>query len=312
MCPGRAINDESFCLDSARIERLMASDRHRVVEVNAPGRGTTDIQNVTLEVPDAKKKVRFRVKWKPAAEGGEGFNNHPRKELAAYLLQKLYLKPHEYVVPPTMIRCIPLGRMVEEHRVADPEPTFPGTSCVLGVMTYWMENVTSDRVFHPWKFERDVEYRKHVSDLNLLTYLIDHRDTHDGNFLISKDLSNPRAFSVDNGLAFSGLRNPIPLLENEPNWSNIIVPSLPRDKIEIFRGITRAELDRLGTVVQLRPDGGLLVPMERRAPFDPAEGVRVRAGVVQLGLTKGEIDGVEERIEELLEKVERREIALYE
>src|SRR5688500_11840023 len=103
LCGDRSLNAESFCLDAARLERLLAREDCRVLEYHGPGRGTTDIQIVTLEVAARGKKLRFRAKWKPSAEMGEGFNNQPRKELAAHELQKLFLEPHEYVVPPTTV-----------------------------------------------------------------------------------------------------------------------------------------------------------------------------------------------------------------
>jgi hypothetical protein len=263
-------------------------------------------------VNDGGTQVRFRAKFKPSFEGGEGFNNNPRKELAAYRVQKLFLEPHEYVVPPTVVRCVPLDRMEREHGMTGKKPTFEGTSCVLAIFTYWMENVTSDDVFHVWRFEQNSDYRRNISNLNLLTFIIDHRDTHDGNFLISTDLTNPRVFAVDNGLAFSGLRNPVPILQRHPNWAHIVVPALPREKIEIIRGITRAQLDELGTTIQLAPRNGMLQEVESEPPFDPEEGVRVRSGVVQMGLKREEIDGVEKRIRQLLEKSESGEVALYE
>ena len=46
----------------------------------------------------------YRVKLRKAEPGAEDFNNRPRYDLAAYELQKLFLDPAEYVVPPTSLR----------------------------------------------------------------------------------------------------------------------------------------------------------------------------------------------------------------
>jgi hypothetical protein len=311
LCKNSALHADDFCMDSERIEKLMMRDDFRVVHVGGPGRGTTDIKVVTLEFDDRGEKIRFRAKWKPSAEDGEGFNNNPRKEIAAYQLQKMFLTPKEYVVPPTVIRCFPLERVKKELQSPGALPTFPGTSCTMGILTYWMENVTDEHVFHEYRFERNANYRKAISHLNLFTYLIDHRDVHDGNFLISSDFDRPRAFSIDNGIAFSGLFNPMPMIQQLPNWSNIIVPSLPRQKIQVLREITRAQLDTLATAIQLAPKNGLLVEVKPEPPFDPDEGVRVRDGVVQLGLKREEIEGIEKRLKKLVEKVDEREIALF-
>jgi hypothetical protein len=300
LCHNEALSEDDFCLDAPRMERLMRSGDLRLVSLEPPKRGTTELEVRTYEIKDGGETIRFRAKWKASKPDGEGFNNSPRKEISAYRFQKLFLDPDEYVVPPTTLRCFSSG-----------EPTFPGTRCTLGVLTYWLENVTDKRVFHEYRFERNAYYRKSIANLNLFTYLINHRDVHEGNFLISQDLARPRAFSIDNGIAFSGLFNPKPFIEDVPVWSRIIVPSLPREKIEVLRRITRAQLDALGTAIQFEVRGGMLVEVKPEAPFDPERGVRVRGGTIQLGLTRSEIDDVAKRIEKLVERVDEREIALF-
>src|SRR5262245_29102678 len=44
----------------------------------------------------------IRVKLRKAEPGADNFNNVPRYDQAAYELQKLFLDPPEYVVPPTV------------------------------------------------------------------------------------------------------------------------------------------------------------------------------------------------------------------
>ena len=53
----------------------------------------------------------YRVKLRRAEPGAEDFNNRPRYDLAAYELQKLFLDPAEYVVPPTALRMMPLAEL---------------------------------------------------------------------------------------------------------------------------------------------------------------------------------------------------------
>src|SRR5512137_2793533 len=50
----------------------------------------------------------LRVKLRKAEPGADEFNNVPRYDLAAYELQKLFLPPAEYVVPPTALRMVNL------------------------------------------------------------------------------------------------------------------------------------------------------------------------------------------------------------
>jgi len=69
----------------------------------------------TLIVRWSDQKV-MRAKLKRAAYRGQATNNEPRYEIAAYRLQKLFLDPEEYVVPPTVLRSMPL----EEYHKIEP------------------------------------------------------------------------------------------------------------------------------------------------------------------------------------------------
>jgi len=51
--------------------------------------------------------VEINVKWKRAPAEAEGWNNSPRREIAACEVQKLFLEPDDYVVPVSVPRCIP-------------------------------------------------------------------------------------------------------------------------------------------------------------------------------------------------------------
>ena len=55
----------------------------------------------------------FRVKVRKSEPGADSFNNVPRYDMAAYELQKLFLDPPEYVVPPTALRMVPLAELSE-------------------------------------------------------------------------------------------------------------------------------------------------------------------------------------------------------
>jgi hypothetical protein len=134
-----------------------------------------------------------------------------------------------------------------------------------------------------------------------LTYLIDHRDVRDSNFLISKGEGRRQVFSVDNGIAFE------PFLYKfwADNWNVIRVAALRRESIDRLRRLSREDLDVLGVVAELRKDDrGVL----RRVPpgdnLDPAEGVRVEGGSLQFGLTRHEIIRVWERIQDLIAEVD--------
>jgi hypothetical protein len=116
---------------------------------------------------------------------------------------------------------------------------------------------------------------------------------------------------VDNGLAFGGFKNPFTVMGFIPDWSEIQVPALPRSHVDRLRNITRADLDHLAVVAQFENREGLLIRVPAGEPEADDEGVRVVGTTVQLGLTRREIDGIEERLRRLLERVDREEIGLF-
>ena len=296
---------DARCLPVARAEKLLEDGELRVVNVAGAGSSTAGALTMWLEFPSAG--LTLKAKWKESAHGGSALNNEPRKELAAYALQKLFLEPEEYVVPPTQARCIPLDYYQVQVRPA--RPTFSNTGCVLGVLAYWIDGLRELHGFDAARFADDVKYREAIANLNLLTYLLDHRDTRAANFLISKDKDEPRVFSIDNGLALSGLYNPRAAFMHE--WEHIIVPKVPHAKIERLRRLTRADLDRLGTVAEFAVHGGQLDAIATTAAFDGDHGVREKDGVIQLGLTRAEIDGIASRLKALIERVDAGKLEAY-
>jgi hypothetical protein len=234
-------------------------------------------------------------------------NNSPRKELAAYAIQRVFLTPEDYVVPAAVVRCALIETYRERHRSAS--PTIKGTKCVLGILSVWITNVTvPDVLYDEERFLTDSQYAYYMSNFNLLTYLIDHRDGRDGNILVSKDDEHRRVFAVDNGISFG------PWVFNYfvPNWTNLRVAAVRKESIDRLREVRRKDLDFLAVVAQLEVDeDGVLKPAPHGGPFDPGDGARARAGSVQFGLTTSEIDDVYARIEALIEAVDAGRVPVF-
>jgi hypothetical protein len=293
------------CVSPQQIEELLKRAEVHVLKWHAPTHGTAGVVVLWLQLPN--QGITLKAKWKRATAGGKAFNNEPRKEVAAYELQKLFLDPDEYVVPPTEARCFPLEQYEREVRRA--RPTFRHTQCVFGLLAYWMDGVRELQALDRRRFDADPKYRATIANLNLLTFLIDHRDTRSSNFAITDDHDDPRAFSFDNGLAFSGVYNPKNLFRRA--WERLVVPRVPHDKIERLRRITRADLDRLATVAEFAIVGTQLQEIPVTASFDDDKGVRIKGNVLQIGLKRSEIDGVEARIRELVHRVDSGTLEEY-
>jgi hypothetical protein len=305
LCEDASLGPDRFCMPTRRLETLLRDEPMKILLVARPYHGVTGPKRMALEFPE--EGLVIRAKWKQAKSNAGGVNNNPRKELAAAALQKLFLDEDEYVVPPTVGRCVPLERYRAVVRQAT--PTFKDTGCVFGVFQYWVENVDELGRLDKVRFASDARYRDTVANMNLLTYLMAHADTRPSNFLLSKDREEPRAFSIDNGLAFGGLANPRTVFAHE--WQRLVVPSVPHAKLERLRRIGRAELDSLAVVAQFEIHDRQLVPVAPTAPIDVNAGVRRRGDVIQLGLTRSEIDGVEKRLRTLIEASDAGKVKAY-
>jgi hypothetical protein len=179
---------------------------------------------------------------------------------------------------------------------------------VLGTLALWLRHVhVADPPYDPARFVRDARYAHHLANFNLVTYLIDHQDAKVDNFLAADDDTNPRLFSVDNGITFGNLRHNYAVI----NWNRLHVPALTRRAVERLRGVGPADLAGLATVAELHADArGQLWPVEPGRCLDREAGLRWRNGILQLGLTADEIARVAERVRTVLDRVDRAELAL--
>jgi hypothetical protein len=299
-----AAQDANITQPVADLERLLAAEPLVITqaEISRPkAKG-----DITL-----KADVSFggapplRVKLRKAEPGADSFNNVPRYDLAAYELQKLFIDPAEYVVPPTALRMIPRQDFVKYQ--AGVVRTFSSADQVLAVVQYWLNDITvvAD-VYDPARFDADPLYARHIGQLNVLTYLIEHRDSNVGNFLIGKSPVGARVFSIDHGVAFASIDS-----DRGEAWKDIRVKRLPADTIAKLRTVTVPVLEqRLGVLAQWQLEGDRYVPVAPGPNLSPNRGVRRAGKDLQMGLTKSEISAVNRLLVRLLQRVDAGEIAV--
>ncbi len=309
--PG-ASQDSNILLPSPVIEGRFRSDPFEVVW-SKPSRGIPGerTHQVVFAYEDG---TQIKAKWAPAPRGGSAFNNEPRLEVAAYEVQKLFLDESEYVVPPTVARCVPIDEYPQlDEADARIRPTFNGWDVVVVVLQYWLWDVDGGaeaRELIDWdRFDQDPEYARHAANFNLLTYLIRHRDSNQGNFLRSKDPGHPRLFSIDNGIAFESMGES----DRGNYWERIRVPGLPRTSIERLRSLGQEDLRRaLGVVAEFQEhESAGIVSVQPTANLSPEEGIRRQGRVLQLGLTDFEIRRLYDRIQRLLRDVDRGRLEVF-
>jgi hypothetical protein len=296
--------DANITQPVADLERLLAAEplviaQAQISRPNAKG-------DITL-----RAEVSFggappiRVKLRKAEPGADDFNNVPRYDLAAYELQKFFLDPAEYVVPPTALRMVPLADFAKySPGVAR---TFPGADQVLAVVQYWLSDIQAPAdVYSPERFAADPRYARHIGQLNVLTYLVRHGDSNLGNFLLGKAEAGPRVFSIDHGVAFASEES-----DRGEKWRDMRVDRLPADTVERLRQVTPQQLaDRLGVLAQWRLEGSRYVPVANGQNLSKGRGVRRSGDQLQMGLTGSETRELHRRLTRLLERIDRGEITL--
>jgi hypothetical protein len=316
MC--RGAHPDTPCRTAVEVEALLARPDLEIVAVGKTPAGIQGAQVLTLRAPGPHPVV-FRAKWR--AHTTNTSRNSPRLELAAYVIQQLFLEPGDYVVPPSAPHCFPLAsyRASVDKKA---RPTFGAARCVYGILSYWLEDVQSlkdattagwfhgqDRhAFDPGLFDKNHGYRDSVADMNLLTYLIGDGDSHPANFVITRDRDAPFVYSVDNSMWIELHKNRT--LRPQWDWSKLKVPALPRAAVDRLRSADD-QLAAFPPLAVLHVVRGQLVLMS------PSPIVRVESGTtwfghrLAVGLTRDEIVGVRRRVAALLARVDAGEIRVY-
>lgn len=302
MAAAAGAQDANITRPVAELEQLLAADPMVITQAQISRPNAKGDITLRAEVSFAGAPP-LRVKLRKAEPGADSFNNVPRYDLAAYELQKLFLDPAEYVVPPTNLRMVPLAEFAKYAPTV--ERTFPGAEQVLAVVQYWLSDIkVIPDVYSPERFESDTAYARHIGQLNVFTYLIRHRDSNMGNFLIGKAEVGARVFSINHGVAFASEES-----DRGELWKNMRVDRLPADTVERLRGITKQGLaDRLGVLAQWRLEGGSYVRVPNGKNIWEGRGVRRVGDDLQMGLSTSEIQAVYKLLTKLLERVDRGDI----
>lgn len=292
------------CLDPREVERWLATAPLTLLASHDPPAGKQEARVITLGAELPRGRVVLRAKWRAASTAHQ--LNSPRKEVAAHAVQKLLLAPEDWVVPPAASRCLPLSPY---RRVVDPtaKPSFQGGRCVLGFLSYWLEDardldaaededmIEDDTPLDPETARRSVTFRQSVADVNLLAHLISHGDSHPDQFVVTGTREAPAVHLVDNTIAFSRYRNPG--LGEEWDWSRLQVPAVRKATTDRMAKLTPADLDRLLVFEQHALRGGLLVAEAPAAAPDTSPGGIAWVGDrLQIGLTRREVELLRDRI----------------
>lgn len=302
------------CRSAEEVERWLASPDLEILGADSTPSGIQGARVLTLRLPGPPEVV-FRAKWR--AQSTLTSKNDPRRELVAWAIQKLYLAPHQVVVPPTAAHCFPLD-MYRGRVLASARASFRDVPCVLGYLSYWLEDVTGikdaeregwfrshDDALDDELFAANRIYRESVADMNLLTYLIDHADTHRAQFVIRKDPRAPMVYSVDNSMAFGVKRN----TRVRVDWAEIQVPALPARAVERLRA---ADIDALSSIAELElAGGGRLVPVAPRPRAAEPAGIRWIEGRLVIGMTVDELDMLRDRVTDLFLAIDRGKLELF-
>ncbi|NOY27115.1 MAG: hypothetical protein GXP62_14700 [Oligoflexia bacterium] len=140
LCQDASLQADDFCMPASQMETWLRDGQIRFLDGEPTSMGASGAMKMRVGVthPSVPDELVFDVKWRPASAKLAGLNNSPRKELAAYALQKLFLHQDEWVVPPTVMRCLPTapGRDLLVDRAVPRD-----IDCVWGMLSYWLGNL---------------------------------------------------------------------------------------------------------------------------------------------------------------------------
>ncbi|MBR9989097.1 MAG: hypothetical protein KFH98_05030 [Gemmatimonadetes bacterium] len=295
--------DGNVVLPVREIESRLQEQPFRILDWRGSRKPEDRTQRAALAYEDS---LILLAKWANAPTNASVYNNEPRYEVAAYLIQRLFLDEPDYVVPPTVVRSVPLSMMAEQMR--DARPTFrEAPASVLVTLQYWLWGVTDRDFWDDRRARTDSVYARHIGNFNALTVVIRHSDANRGNYLISEDSTNPRVFAVDNGVSFASADS-----DRGYEWRELRVQRLPRRTVERLETVTRQQLDDLlGVIAEFEVRDGELIAVPPGPNLSPNRGVRRTAERIQLGLTSREIRAIELRIRDLLRQANGHRIELF-
>jgi hypothetical protein len=300
------------CRAPQQIEALLSATPKLLGMADTPS-GSQGAKILTLSSTARGAQIVFRVRWR--AQSSTGLINEPRKELAAYAVQKLFLSEQELVAPPTVAVCLPLA----DYRRFEPKepPTFENIDCVLGFASYWLEGGEdvgaaqksgtlhkSAGIWDQQLFETDPVYRSSVSNANVFTYLINHGDAHEKQFMLEHTRRGLRTYVVDNSIAFLSIKNPMLLVRED--WSQIQIPAIPQSLVARLKALTVAQLRALSSIVELEKRDRQLLPSNPNLERIPTDGHAMswQGPRLRIGLSNREIELVAARVRELVERPE--------
>ncbi|MGE3665733.1 MAG: hypothetical protein AB7G51_03820 [Steroidobacteraceae bacterium] len=247
----------------------------------------------------------FKIKVRRAGAGVSSFNNEPRYELAAYELSRLLFPAEEQVVPPIALRSAPLP----QFKAIDPAAVeaWRGTDATFYMVQCWLNGAKP----HPLaideaRFAADPAYARTISRLNVLTYLVEHKDSNLGNVMLTGEGTAVRAWAIDNGVAFDSEESDVGIF-----WKALHVDAVDRALADRLRALTLDELRaRLAVIAQYELVGETWEPRAPGANFDAMRGVKRRGTLLQLGLTNKEIGEVERRRAKLVRRIDKGDLRL--
>ena len=290
-------NDGTCTLDA-----LTAPDL--VIEDAKPVRFEKDITRKAMAHTMADPAA-FKIKVRRAGAGVSSFNNEPRYELAAYELSRLLFPAEEQVVPPIALRSAPLP----QFKAIDPAAVeaWRGTDATFYMVQCWLNGAKP----HPLaideaRFAADPAYARTISRLNVLTYLVEHKDSNLGNVMLTGEGTSVRAWAIDNGVAFDSEESDVGIF-----WKALHVDAVDRALADRLRALTLDELRaRLAVIAQYELVGETWEPRAPGVNFDAMRGVKRRGTLLQLGLTNKEIGEVERRRAKLVRRIDKGDLRL--
>ncbi len=298
------------CKSVEEVESLLRASDLEILEATMTPGGQQGARLLSLRSGD----VVFRAKWRARDEKATLLSHlsNSRRTAVSYAVQKLFLDDDQIVIPPTVGYCFPLShykkRVDREAKVSITDP-----ACVFGYLSYWLPDVETAKeaevseekglfgtgyLYSEERFGRERHYASKLARMNALTFIVEHGDPHGEQFLVQFEPFH--VWSVDHSVSMTSVKNPLSYFEED--WSNLIVPSFPRELAEKLRSITAEDISKLATIETYARVDDRLVPRAYRKGMSKLQ---------PWGATAKERELLESKLRELVTRLDDGSLGVF-
>ena len=268
-------------------ERLFSQAPIELISLEPTSQGVAGALKAKIAFPDDGRQLEVKWKVAPRRHAGQLEQQSAQGARDATSCSAGSWSPRTTSCPPSPCVRVPIAA----YRRLDPKADAHCRRHAAASSARWRCGCSTPRCPSvstiPARFATDPVYAYHLSNFNVLAYLVAHRDGRPGNILVAD--TTPTAASSPSTTASASADWIYNFLTT--NWHVIRVPAIRREVVQRLRALDRGALSALATLVELQstPTGFCVRPRPAHRSIRIAAYASL-AGRVQFGLTTAEIE----------------------